>query len=587
MPMAGDCTSMADVAGDDDDDRELLRRFRAAGDAAAFATLVERHLGWVYRSARRQVRDPALADDVAQAVFILLARRPPALREGVPLSPWLFRSTRNIALTAIRSEARRRRHEQRAASMVSEISESTEPAEWKAMAPHLDELIQSLRWSDRDVIVMRYLERRSLAELAQIYRSSEDACRKKVARATERLRATAQRRGLTAPAAPTLGAAMLADAGGDVPSATPQAVASKALSAIERGTGGLAAALAEEAVRSLGRSLLFTRAGAVIACIAVLATAWIAASQLAARGAAPVAAAPVAAAPSPLPPKTPGKLRVGYIVSNYTVTGPGRAFNGQHYSHAHSKVVPLLTDPTTELWAVIEPGTADDPGIAQIVQTVFAGRQMNGSDVAQLKTCDVIVAAGVRNGVESVLKAVETTVRESGVGLLLWIPIGGSMPGLNDPIMRRLNALDGGESHSGQFSLDWIDCDLVGTHSILGPLAGTGGKPGAQPKRLQFRPELLAPIAADATPLVRLKSEDPKMAYYPLYVSKLGRGHIVHFGFATFTQIPQDFDRAVGGRFTMRCLYWLAGRSPDAVPGMPGKAPATGNAHAPSPAKTK
>jgi RNA polymerase sigma factor (sigma-70 family) len=585
---------MADVAGDDD--RALLERFRNGGDTAAFTTLVDRHVGWVCRSARRQVRDPALADDITQAVFILLARRPPALRQGVPLSPWLFKATRNMALTAIRSEARRRRHEQRAASMVSEVSESTEPAEWTAMAPHLDELIQSLGKSGRDVIVLRYLERRSLAELARISRASEDACRKKVARALERLRAAARRRGLTVPAAPALGAAMLADAPADVPSAASHAVATKALSAAaatakggaaSAGAGGLAGILADEAARSLGQSLLLSRIAAIVACIAVAAGGWIAVTQLAAKGGAPVAAAPAAAAKSLLPPKTPGKLRVGYIVSNYTVTGPGRAFNGQHYSHAHSKVVPLLVDPTTELWAVIEPGTADDPGIAQIVQTVFDGRQMDGADVEQLKTCDVIVAAGVRNAVDSVLKAVETTVRDSGVGLLLWIPIGGSMPGLNDPIMRRLNGLTDDPPHSGQFSLEWLDCDLVGTHPILGPLSAAQGRPAAAaPKRLQFRPELLAPIAADATPLVRLKSDDADTAY-PLYVTKLGRGNIVHFGFATFTQIPQDFDRAVGGRFTMRCLYWLAGRSPDDAPGTSGKGPATRNAHAPATARIK
>jgi hypothetical protein len=40
----------------------------------------------------------------------------------------------------------------------------------------------------------------------------------------------------------------------------------------------------------------------------------------------------------------------------------------------------------------------------------------------------------------------------------------------------------------------------------------------------------------------------------------------VHFGFATFTQVPKDFDDAVGGRFVARCLNWLAGRSPDVLP---------------------
>jgi RNA polymerase sigma factor (sigma-70 family) len=580
---------MADVGAD----HELLRRFRATGDPAAFAGLVERHLDWVYRSARRQLHDATLADDVTQAVFILLARRPPDLREGIPLSPWLFRATRNIALTALRTESRRRRHEQRAASMVSEVSESTEPAEWKALAPHLDELIQSLRSADRDVIVLRYLERRSLAELAQIYRASEDTCRKRVARALERLRTLARRRGLTAPASPALGAAMLADVSGNLPPDLSHAITSKALSAAAAAakggvavSGGAAALLAEQAVGAIGRTLLLSRCAAILACVVAIAGTWVIVTQLAARGTSPqAAAAPVA--PAQPQPGSKTKLRVGYVVSHYTVTGPGRAFNGQPYSHAHSKVVPLVTDPTTELWAVIEPGTANDPGIAQIVQTVFDGRQLDGSDVDQLKRCDVIVAAGIRNAVDPVLKAMETVVRDNGVGLLLWIPIGGSMPGTREPVMRRLNGLADGRERSGQFSLDWLDCDLVGTHPILGPLGTAQAKPVAQ-KRLQFRPELLAPVAPDATPLVRLKSEDGDApAHYPLFVTKLGRGNIVHFGFATFTQIPPDFDRAVGGRFTLRCLYWLAGRSPDDATAAGGKGPATRTVHAQVPARTR
>jgi RNA polymerase sigma factor (sigma-70 family) len=583
---------MADVGAD----HELLRHFRATGDPVAFAGLVERHLDWVYRSARRQLRDATLADDVTQAVFILLARRPPDLREGVPLSPWLFKATRNIALTALRTESRRRRHEQRAASMVSEVSELTEPSEWKALAPHLDELIQSLRIADRDVIVLRYLERRSLAEMAQMYRASEDTCRKRVARALERLRTLARRRGLTTPAAPALGAAMLADVSGNLPSELSHAITSKALSAAAAAQGGVAvsggsaaALLAEQAVGAIGRTLVLSRCAAILACVVAIAGTWVVVTQLSARGTAPqtAAAAPVAPAQPQPAGKAPGKLRVGYVVSHYTVTGPGRAFNGQPYSHAHSKVVPLVTDPTTELWAIIEPGTADEPGIAQIVQTVFDGRQLDGSDVDQLKTCDVIVAAGIRNAVDPVLKAMETVVRDNGVGLLLWIPIGGSMPGTKDPVMRRLNGLADGTNRSGQFSLDWLDCDLVGTHPILGPLGTAQAKPGAA-TRLQFRPELLAPIAPDATPLVRLKSEDGDApAHYPLFVTKLGRGNIVHFGFATFTQIPPDFDRAVGGRFTLRCLYWLAGRSPDDATAASGKGPATRNAHAQMPAKTR
>src|SRR5689334_19477308 len=92
-------------------DFELLGLYARDGSNDAFAALVERHVSWVRSSARRQVRDPGTADDVTQAAFILLARKPPKLRPEQSLAPWLLGVVRNTAMTALRAQARRRRHE--------------------------------------------------------------------------------------------------------------------------------------------------------------------------------------------------------------------------------------------------------------------------------------------------------------------------------------------------------------------------------------------------------------------------------------------------------------------------------------------
>ncbi len=194
------------MAVNDKRDQELLADYATGGSEEAFAELVRRYLNLVYSAAFRMVRNPHLAQEVTQSVFVALSQNARSLTRRPVLSGWLYRTAQNLAAKAVRTEVRRRAREHEAVAMNEITSTETEPA-WELIAPHLDFALGQLRASDRDVVLLRFFERRSMGEIAHTLGLSEAAAQKRVARALEKLRSTFIARGITS--SPVLIAAAL------------------------------------------------------------------------------------------------------------------------------------------------------------------------------------------------------------------------------------------------------------------------------------------------------------------------------------------------------------------------------------------
>ena len=178
------------------DDWQLLQRYAGDRSETAFAEIVTRHLDLVYSAALRMAGgDSHLACDVAQVVFIDLARKAGSLPRDMVLAGWLHRHACFTASKAVRTECRRRIREQIAVEMRA-LDEPADPP-WAAIAPQLDECLNQLSRSDREAIVLRFLKRQDFHAVGTVLGISEDAAQKRVSRALEKLREVFAKYGVT------------------------------------------------------------------------------------------------------------------------------------------------------------------------------------------------------------------------------------------------------------------------------------------------------------------------------------------------------------------------------------------------------
>lgn len=202
-------------------DTELLHRYAHEGSEAAFTELVHRNLDLVYSVALRHVGDSHRAQDIAQSVFIDLARKAGALERHPALVSWLYTSTRYAGLKSLRSEQRRHAREQEAHRMETTLISDPSP-DWDRIRPLLDDAMDELGERDRQIILLRYFQGLPFAELATLLSVNEGAVRMRVDRALERMNGQLQRRGIKSTAS-ALGIAL----GSQFASAAPAGLAVK------------------------------------------------------------------------------------------------------------------------------------------------------------------------------------------------------------------------------------------------------------------------------------------------------------------------------------------------------------------------
>jgi len=161
------------------DDEALLREF-CSGSDEAFRELAQRYGAIVYAACLKSLSRPELAEDAAQAVFLVLVKKAGRLRVRTTLIPWLLATSRVVCRNLARDERRRLRFEQ-------PLQEEIAAAE-TAIDSSIFEALDKLRDPDREAIVLRFVQGLSLGEVGRLQGISEDAARMRVKRGVSKLR---------------------------------------------------------------------------------------------------------------------------------------------------------------------------------------------------------------------------------------------------------------------------------------------------------------------------------------------------------------------------------------------------------------
>ena len=251
------------------DDAGLLKKFRNDNDQDAFRKIVEHHSGMVFRACVRDLGDENLAQDAAQAVFIILAGKASKVK-GKALSSFLFNTSRLVAKNIKRGEVRRKKRESEAAEMKNNqnISPDAE-TDWKKLKPVLNDAVDRLG-REKDAVIRHYLEGKPHRTVAQELGCSEGAVKMRVSRGLRKLKDHMRKKGALVPAA-ALTALLASRVSGSVPGSLTESCVSVSMAALAGNTGGIGPLVSiAEGVNRMMIMAKITKAAAVIFSVLAL-----------------------------------------------------------------------------------------------------------------------------------------------------------------------------------------------------------------------------------------------------------------------------------------------------------------------------
>jgi RNA polymerase sigma factor (sigma-70 family) len=255
--LLGYIRNLVGAAGpDSESDGNLLARFVAGRDEAAFTSLLRRYGPMVWHVCRRVLGDHDDAEDAFQATFLLLSRKAAAIRRRESVGGWLHGAAYRIAARARGARARRQAFERRAAPPPA--PRDNLDAAWRELQAVLDEEMRRLPDRYRAPLLLCYLQGLTHEEAAARLGCPVGTVRSRLSRGRDRLRDRLTRRGLALSAVAFAGVL----AAGGAPAAVPATLSEAALRAalMSGAASGNVLALARGVSRAMFLNKLFTAA---------------------------------------------------------------------------------------------------------------------------------------------------------------------------------------------------------------------------------------------------------------------------------------------------------------------------------------